>query len=346
MTIGILIVSLKHALTITGFVFGMMLLIDYVNILTRGKLDGMVRKRQGYQYIITSFLGVTPGCLGAFMNVSFYIHGVISFGALAGGMIATSGDAAFVMLAEFPRIALILFGLLFLIGIPAAFLIDWFGRSFGLEYGPPECELYRNITEKCECSPLGIKAIAEEFKNITLTRFSLLAVIITYIYVFSAGIIGPQNWDWIRVTALVLLALALFIVVTVDEHYLHEHIWNHIFKKHVGAIFLWSFGILLVLEAGTTFWNIESFVRANMVWVLLLSVIIGIIPDSGPHLIFVMLFSKGMIPFSVLLASSIVQDGHGMLPLLAYSVKDAVKVKLFNVVIGLLIGGGLYLVGF
>ena len=44
-----------------------------------------------------------------FFNVSFYVHGLISFGTLTGGMIATSGDEAFVMLALFPKQALLLF---------------------------------------------------------------------------------------------------------------------------------------------------------------------------------------------------------------------------------------------
>ncbi len=342
----ILIHSLVHALLITGFVFTMMLLIDYVNILTRGRLDGAVSKRQGFQYIVTSFLGATPGCLGAFMNVSFYIHGVITFGALAGGMIATSGDEAFVMLAQFPKYALLLFGILFAVGIAGGFLSDKIFRFLGIEYKSPGCKTYRNLSEKCECRPLGIKEIIKEFKDISLNRFLLFVVILTYIYTFGAGIIGPQKWNWMRVTALGLLGLSLFIIFTVDEHYLQEHVWNHIFKKHVGRIFLWSFGVLLILNFGLAFWSIESFVRDSMVWVLLLSVVVGVIPESGPHLIFVMMFSKGMIPFSVLLAGSVVQDGHGMLPLLSYSVKDSVKVKLFNVVVGILVGGPLYLMGF
>ena len=74
--------------------------------------------------------------------------------------------------------------------------------------------------------------------------------------------------------------------------------------------------------------------------------LIAIIPESGPHLIFVMMFAKGLIPFSVLLATCIVQDGHGMLPLLAYTVKDSILIKAFNFVIGLGIGLALYLVGF
>jgi hypothetical protein len=72
----------------------------------------------------------------------------------------------------------------------------------------------------------------------------------------------------------------------------------------------------------------------------------GIIPESGPHMIFVMLYAKGMIPFSILLASSIVQDSHRMLPLLSYTVKDSILIKLFNLVFGIIIGLAFYLLGY
>jgi len=83
-----------------------------------------------------------------------------------------------------------------------------------------------------------------------------------------------------------------------------------------------------------------------MKWIGLLAVFLAIIPESGPHMIFVMLYAKGMIPFSILLASSIVQDGHGMLPLLSYTIKDSILVKLFNLVFGIVIGLAFYLLGF
>ena len=44
------------------------------------------------------------------------------------------------------------------------------------------------------------------------------------------------------------------------------------------------------------------------------------------------------IPCSTFLASSIVQDGHGMLPLLAESRRAFLKVKTINLVVGLLTG--------
>jgi hypothetical protein len=46
------------------------------------------------------------------------------------------------------------------------------------------------------------------------------------------------------------------------------------------------------------------------------------------------------------MASSIVQDGHGMLPMLAHSRRDFVTVKLINVAAGTLVGAAMLLAGF
>ena len=107
----------KQALIISFFVFVMMLLVDFIDIATKGRISDLMRGGRWRQYTLASVLGSTPGCLGAFMNVTFYVHGMISFGAIVGGMIATSGDEAFVMLVEFPGTALLLFGLLFVCGL-------------------------------------------------------------------------------------------------------------------------------------------------------------------------------------------------------------------------------------
>ena len=108
---------------------------------------------------------------------------------------------------------------------------------------------------------------------------------------------------------------------------------------------MWSFSALIIVDIGLKFWNLEAFVRGHMLWVLLIASLVGIIPESGPHLIFVMMFAQGLVPFSVLLTSSIVQDGHGMLPLLSYTIKDSLLIKLFNLLIGLGIGAVLYSIG-
>jgi hypothetical protein len=50
------------------------------------------------------------------------------------------------------------------------------------------------------------------------------------------------------------------------------------------------------------------------------------------------LFANGTLPFGILLANSIVQDGHGMLPMLAVSKRGFIIVKLINMVVGFLAG--------
>ena len=101
----------------------------------------------------------------------------------------------------------------------------------------------------------------------------------------------------------------------------------------------------MIVQVGLKYWHLEDFVKEHMGLVLVLSVLVGIIPESGPHLVFVMMFANGLIPFSVLLASSIAQDGHGLLPLLSYTVRDTLLIKIFNIGAALLVGGLTYWIG-
>lgn len=54
---------------------------------------------------------------------------------------------------------------------------------------------------------------------------------------------------------------------------------------------------------------------------------------------------EGVYPFSILLASSIVQDGHGMLPMLAHSRRMFISVKLITFIVGTVMGAILLLLG-
>jgi len=334
----------KQSFMITIFVFIMMIFIDYLEVLTKGKMSKVIRGGLFRQYVMTSFLGTTPGCLGAFMNVSFYVHGLISFGAIVGSMIATSGDEAFVMLALIPEKALLLFGILFFLGIIFAYLVDKIASFFKIKTCH-ECGLsILHSREECHC--LDFYEVIEHIRKISFVRFLLTILLSGSLYGFITDKIGPHVWDWKKITFISLIALAGFIILTVPDHYLEVHIWDHIAKKHLWKIFLWTFSALLLVNIGLQFWNLEGFVKAHMFWVLFIAGLTAVIPESGPNLIFVTMFAKGLVPFSVLLTSSIVQDGHGMLPLLSYTIKDSLLIKLFNLIIGLGLGLALFLMGY
>ncbi len=339
----ILVENLKSALTITTFVFVMMLVVDYVNFITQGKFSSLIRGYRLRQYIITSLLGAIPGCLGAFMVVSFYIRGLISFGALVGCMIATSGDESFVMFGLFPKEALFIHILLFLLGIGAAILVDSISHLIGMDT-VDACKL-SVLHEEDKQFTLSLRRILYFFKHLSLSRFLLIIFFVILIFGVITGNIGPQDKLWMKSTFLSLTFLALLVVISVSEHYLEKHLWEHIVKEHIWRVFLWSFFALLILDFALSKFHLESFLKTHTSYLILLAGLVGLIPESGPHLIFVMMFYKGLIPFSVLLVSCIVQDGHGLLPLLSCNVKVSGWVKLINLLFGLMIGVILYLIG-
>ena len=338
----------KHALMITFFVFVMMLVVDFIDSASKQRVSAIIKGGQWRQYTLASFLGSTPGCLGAFMNVSLYLHGMISFGAVVGGMIATSGDEAFVMLAQFPLTAIVLFVLLFVAGILFAWISDKLINLSGivpceacLEAQCEHCLIGSNDSESIANLFMPANLI-KNFYSLSFTRFLLLGLIVSFLILVMLGVVGPVFWNWKRITFSFLSLCALYIAIVVPEHYLHDHIWEHIIKSHLFRVFLWSFGALLFVHLGLRFWNLETIIHQHMVWVLVIGALVGIIPESGPHLIFVMLFSQGLIPFSVLFTTSFVQDGHGLLPMLSYSLKNSALIKLFNLIFGLAVGGILF----
>lgn len=144
--------------------------------------------------------------------------------------------------------------------------------------------------------------------------------------------------DWIRIILIVLFVTILIIVIVAEEHFLEEHLWQHVIKVHLPKIFLWTFGVILCLTIINNFVNIHEIIDSKPFIVLLVAILIGLIPQSGPHLIFLILFANGDLPLGIFLANCIVQDGHGALPLLAESRKAFFVSKGIKVVLAVIAG--------
>jgi len=335
---------LLNAIQITGFIFVMMLVIEYVNVQTKGIWEKGLKGNRWRQYLISAVLGAIPGCLGAFTVVALFSHRLVSFGALVAAMIATSGDEAFVMFAMFPQKALLITLLLFVIGILAGYVTDKFYNPKWVTEKFSEKKLPLHEEHHCVCFQRD--KLLDYLIRPSVYRFIVAVLVLLLMVAVITGVLAGEEMIWLRVTLLLSLAFSFFIVVSVPEHFLKEHIWNHIIKVHIPRIFLWTFGTLLVIHFLMNYIDIQSWLSDNLLIVLLVAVLVGIIPESGPHLIFVTLFAEGTIPLSILLASSISQDGHGMLPLLAESKRGFLVVKLINVGVALLFGMLGYLGGF
>jgi hypothetical protein len=232
---------------------------------------------------------------------------------------------------------------LFVLSIPLAWVADKIVKATG--YVPCESCILQEYHPEMEVYQFNWKGLVQNLTRISLVRSLLLLIFGFFIVVVLVGVAGPQSWDWERITLLILLLLGLFILVSVSDHYLKDHIWSHIIRAHLWRVFLWTFLALVVVHMLLNYWNFKGLISNNIPWMFLLGALVAVIPESGPHLVFVMLFAEGVIPFSVLFTSSFIQDGHGILPLLSYTVKDSMLIKILNLAFGLGIGMVLYLIG-
>jgi hypothetical protein len=343
---------IRQSATITLFVLSMMLIIEYFNVFSRGIWGNKLKTSTWKQILLAAVLGIIPGCLGAYTAVSLYIHNVIGTAALATAMIATSGDEAFFMFSIIPDTAMILTIVMFFIAIASGFIINIFIKKETkiVNYPSKHLEVHTN---EADCFCFKPKDILANFKNITTLRVLLLLVMTGALafVIFATGhghgdhieLLSMPNMEhvhpeWINVTFIVVISISLLMIFTVNNHFLVHHIKDHIIKKHFLRIFLWTFFTLLILHFVNAYIDLEKIIGDNIYIVLIVAVLVGIIPESGPHLFFLLLFAAGSLPLSILLANSIVQDGHGSLPLLAETRKGFFLIKAINIAVGLIVG--------
>ena len=400
----------KQSLLITGFVFVMMLVIEYVNIATRGQWQRRLLTSRWGQYLLASFLGALPGCLGAFAVVTLFTHRTVTIGAVVAAMIATSGDEAFLMFAVLPKDAAVLTALLFGLGVAAGRIVDLIAERRPAGQPPAErCETLELHEDEADCCfPRG--HIRAQLRNCSATRGLLAFAILLFVAAIIVGRIDVHShapgialelddphtvdgdprpadrpaaddghhdldhdedghhaeghhdhdhdhedshhghfhgdWNWMRITTLALSLLALFIVLTVSDHFLDTHLWGHVVRKHLPNVFIWVFAALVILWLAQGRVDVNDMLSGNQWLTLAVACLAGLFPGSGPHLIFFFLYAKHGLPFSILLANSIVQDGHGMLPLLAHSRRGFVIVKAINLLVGAAIGALALAMGF
>jgi len=269
--------SLNESIKIVLIIFVMMVVTELAVLKYQKRILRFIKSSKMVKYVLASFFGIIPGCIGTFVMDSLYMTGLVGFGGIIATMIATSGDEAFIMLSMAAKgeiswlIIIILITSLFSLGLVGAVIADFIKKKTNLKF-----------CKKCRIT----HHLNDEFK---------------------------------------------------PKHFLKEHIVKHILKKHIWQIFLWLFAALFViglLEESISL----TFSGINLFYVLLIACLVGILPISGPNIFLIVMFSKGMIPFSVLLANSIIQDGHGLLPIMGFSMEDAIKIKLFNFIFGFIVG--------
>ncbi len=95
----ILVVSMRDAfLAVTVFVAAMILLFSWLQFITAGRFVFWIRENRRLQPVIGAMMGLTPGCGGAIIVMPMYARGYVTYGTVIATLVATLGDAAFVLI--------------------------------------------------------------------------------------------------------------------------------------------------------------------------------------------------------------------------------------------------------
>ena len=129
--IEVVVVSMRDAfLAVTVFVASMVLLFSWLQYITAGRFVDVIRTKRRWQPVIGAIMGITPGCGGAIVIMPMYTRGFVSYGTVIATLIATLGDAAFVLIgaaltdSSFVAPAVAVHVISFVTGVTWGYLID------------------------------------------------------------------------------------------------------------------------------------------------------------------------------------------------------------------------------
>ena len=117
-------------LAVTVFVAAMVLFFSWLQYISAGRFVDTIRANTAWQPVIGALMGITPGCGGAIVMMPMYARGYVTYGTVIATLIATLGDAAFVLIGAAvtdssfiaPVVAVHLIS--FVVGISWGYLVD------------------------------------------------------------------------------------------------------------------------------------------------------------------------------------------------------------------------------
>ena len=295
-------------------------------------LGKFLKESSKIQIPISAMLGATPGCGGAVVVVAAYTSGNVSFGAVIATLTATMGDAAFLLIAVRPDIAILVLPLTLIAGIITGYVADNFYTLSHQE---------RVVNLKKEIPLIG--------KN--RKRDILFAILI--IPGFGLGVLQILQYDLESLFGFFPQLIAITGMVTSILIWSNSQIKAMTNPKdkplvrvaeETSFIAIWVLSAYLAYDYLVFLTPLDFNVMFKTIGVLIpfLAIIIGFIPGCGPQILVTTLFINGMIPFSALLGNAISNDGDALFPAIAIAPRAAVLATIYSAIPAFIMAYALY----
>jgi len=340
-------------LAVAVFVAGTLALVSYAERGLKIDLGIWLHQHRQWQVPVATLLGAFPGCGGAIIAVTQYTRGHLSFGAVVATLIATMGDAMFLMLAREPRTALGVLAISMAVGSVTGFIVD---RVHGRDFlRPSEKETAPDTVSSADARPEKPAGGADVIWLLMMMPGAVIGVLAAFQYevdVFIYSLTGFEFAHWLGVAgsflALVMWASAGASRLTCNSDNgtcqqsapsaLQKVIDTTNFVTTWVVVAFVGYELLIAIagiDLGTAFTVWAPLVPA-------VAVLVGFIPGCGPAILVTSLYLSGSLPLSAQLGNAIANDGDALFPALAVAPKAAVVATLYSAVPAVIVAYGWY----
>ena len=324
----ILLFSASDAYIAVSSFVGVTLLIFVFLEKRNFNLQRFIEKNKSYEIPTSAFLGVIPGCGGAIMVMSLYTRGVVSFGSVLAALIATMGDAAFLLIASKPQAALIILPITFLTGIIFGYIVKPFTKNFINKISLKK-DLNKNLPKNKIPKNFYSFWLICLIPGIILGALNAFQVEISF-YIFGIDLIHSFSF----VLAMYCILLWVFNPLTdIQMASIHENSLRRV-ADTTCFVTVWviiafvTYELIDLSTKGLIFDSLKYFGP----FIPLMAIIIGFIPGCGPQIMITSMYVSGQIPMSAQIGNSISNDGDALFPAIAISPKAAIIATLYSAI--------------
>ena len=310
---------------VTVFVAATLLLFFGLEHFFKIDIGILLKKGDNWQVPMASLLGALPGCGGAVVVITAFARGNIRLGAMVAALIATMGDAAFLLLAKEPTTYIRLIGISMFAAIVSGWMVDRFHRG----------ELYSSEVKHIKNVRIGelrsrdklFMALAAPGLILGILQLAQVDISDFGIIVFSLGVFGA-----LFTTAVWAISPITAVSSSRDHPFTRS-------SEETSFVTIWVIAGFLAYEYAYSFFGLDLEVLAEAAWIFLplLAVLVGFIPGCGPQVLVTTLYLNGIIPFAALIANAISNDGDALFPAIALTPKMAIIATLYSGIPALII---------
>ena len=306
------------------------------------RLKSLLNKGTKYQVGLAACMGALPGCGGAIIVVTQFVRGQLSFGSVVAVLVATMGDASFLLLSVTPTSGLLILTVSLFVGIAYGIAIDAF---HGEDYMRPSDSSERQAESlKSSRSPYSFRSLYDGplWKALVIPT-GIIALLLSFQVDLDAMPFVPTGATRFLGATIMLLSLLLWSIgfrhtkapdcSAADDKRSTMGLFHRV-AHETNFVTCWVVLSFLAFELTVHFTQIDlahQFAQMQNMTIVL-AIALGLIPGCGPQIMVAALYIGGVIPMSAQLGNSISNDGDALFPAIALAPKVALLATLYTTI--------------